>query len=393
MKKFIGYFVLGVFLFGCSQSDIEEKIITEQEVNQIIKEARDNNIQALHYAIQNLRYDIAKILVYRGANVNAEDDRGRNSLYYCSLTQRDPSDYDVDFTSIGKFLICKGADINHRDCLGNTPLHGNAHNTAIIELLISKGANVNVKNWEGETPLHHSVYDFSSTRTNECANLLIEAGADVNAQDKKGRTALHYAVEVSNIKACKLLLCLGADASIKDKKGNTPLMLAQAEGRLEIMCLLSDTKGSEQIEYINFFKAINHDDISYIKDINKTTIDAFMRKYTLSPLILATKLDKVEVAKFLVSRGADINAVCKLPANYKYLGEYLVKMESYEILGWTALHIAVCKDSLEMVRILANKDTVNVKDNDGCTPRCFVKSGSDIAEVLDENGAYPPVSA
>lgn len=387
MKRLV-YLTIGTLLLGCSLSDnLENKVVTQKEISQMKMEANNLDCPLIHYAIQNLRFDIVKILVNRGGDVNEEDNRGRNALYYFSLTQRDPNDYDVDFKSVGEFLIKHGADVNWRDCAGNSTLHGNVHNTAIAKLLISKGVDVNIKNREGQTALHLCVYNFDSTRTTACAEILLEAGADINAQDYEGQTALHYAIKCDNVEALKLLLKKGANANLKDKRGNTPLGLAQKEGRLEVIGLLSDSVESKQLKYVNFFKAINHDDISYINDISKESIDSFIRKYKVSPLILAVMKNKVKVAEFLISKGADINAVCVLPKDYKFLGEYLVEIEEYAISGWTALHIAVCKESAEMVKILANKKTVNKEDKNGCTPLCLARENSDISKILIDNGA------
>lgn len=212
--------------------------------------------------------------------------------------------------------------------------------------LVLRGADVNAKNNEGQTPLHLAAYDFRFDRYDRPTKnikILLNAKADVNAQDNNGLTPLHYSVKSDDYNTAYQLVQYGADINIADNRGNTPFAMACKNYRFDLMCLLSDTKGSEKVDFINFFKAINHDDISYIKDITKKDIEAFIKRYAISPLILATMLNKVKVAKFLISRGADTRVVCDLPKGYEHLGENNVNVEAYALYKWTPLHIAVNK--------------------------------------------------
>jgi len=347
-----------LLLYGCSQSSEETFSLTKEDVRDIRQDFPDD-VPLLHCAIQSLRFDVAKVLILQGADANSEDAEGKTPLFYFGLTERDTDNCAVDFKSMGEFLIDHGADIDHRDHKGNTPLHATIENSKIAELLISKGADVNAKNNDGITPLHVAAYDFRLKHSTRSMEILLKEKADVNARDNDGKTPLHYTVKSDNYKACKLLMERGASIDIADNQGNTPLDLARKEYRFDLMCLLSDTRGSAKIlTFCYFFNAIKHDDISFMKDIKrlrKKNIDEFIKYYTISPLILAVMMNKVKVAEFLISRGADINVKCELPKDYLYLGENWAEIELYAHNKWTPLQIAKHKGYADMIKLLSHK--------------------------------------
>ncbi|MDQ7827350.1 MAG: ankyrin repeat domain-containing protein [Candidatus Eremiobacteraeota bacterium] len=105
---------------------------------------------------------------------------------------------------IAKLLIAKGADVNARDEKGNTPLFeacqdlpGETQSKDLIKLLLDKGADINARNSKGKTLLHNAVL---SGNDNE-VKLLLSLGADGSIKDKSGNTPLRYAkkYELKNI--------------------------------------------------------------------------------------------------------------------------------------------------------------------------------------------------
>jgi len=95
-------------------------------------------------------------------------------------------------------------------------------NNKIIELLIDKGANLNIKDKMGNTPLSLTIKhnDYPN------AGRLILAGADLNIQDNDGYTALIGAItaEKNQLEIAKLLIEKGADLNIQNNNGNTVLI-------------------------------------------------------------------------------------------------------------------------------------------------------------------------
>jgi uncharacterized protein len=85
--------------------------------------------------------------------------------------------------------------------------------------LIKNGAEVNHRNSEGETPL-----TFAATWNQlECLKLLLTHGADPNLADNTGGTALMLAAQHGSPQMVRVLLQKGADPSQKDSHHRTAL--------------------------------------------------------------------------------------------------------------------------------------------------------------------------
>lgn len=117
------------------------------------------------------------------------------------------------------------------DSRGETGLSLLAQNGSVqtANLLISLGADINHKQNHGWTPLMNASFAGNF----EIAKALILAGADVNDQSYNKGTALIYASQKGNKDIVELLLQSGADHSIKDRYGKTALMRASANGCTE----------------------------------------------------------------------------------------------------------------------------------------------------------------
>ena len=100
------------------------------------------------------------------------------------------------------------------------------------------------------------------------------------------------------------------------------------------------------------------------KDVNKR----FNNEMTA--LHIAAELHLLEAAKWLINKGADL--------------------EAKEIVGWTPLHHAATVDAIDVARLLIDRGAkVDAKEKDGLTPLHYAAYGNSlqVARLLIDNGA------
>jgi len=154
--------------------------------------------------------------------------------------------------------------------------------------LINDGADVNYQDESsGSTALMLACqYDFV-----EMATFLIEHGADLNLQSKNGQTALMASARVSE-DLFNLMLSKGADFKIKASDGTTALTQACTGVLREKVPLAIVEKLLEKGA-----------------DVDEAANGGRTDGYTC--LMMAARNSKLELAKLLISYGADVNKKAK----------------------------------------------------------------------------------
>ncbi|RDW85731.1 hypothetical protein BP5796_04056 [Coleophoma crateriformis] len=250
----------------------------------------------LHLASEDGHINIVKLLVEKGADINAADMNGRTLLYRAS---------ENGHIDVVKLLLEKGADVNATDKNGWTPLctASQHRHIDVVKLLLEMGADVNAADENGRTPL----YWVSFRGHVNIIKLLLEKEADINTADKRGFTPLHRASQDGKADVVKLLLEKEADVSVADKSRWTPLHRASENGQIDIVKLLLN-KGAD----------VN------AADENGTT-----------PLYWASFRGHVDIVKLLLERGADVNVADKT--------------------GWAPLHWASKNGHVDVVKLLSSR--------------------------------------
>ncbi len=156
-----------------------------------------------------------RLLLDRGANVNAKETDGRTPIYQAASMP--------NALPVLRLLLDKGADANAKTLTGMTPLIAASRmNIEAMRVLIDRKADVNLRNAAGFSALMAA----AQTGRPEAVRFLLEKGADVNFHTKLNETALAYAATAGNEETVKLLLDRGADVNVQDIRGYSALLYA-----------------------------------------------------------------------------------------------------------------------------------------------------------------------
>lgn len=173
-----------------------------------------SGLTALHYAAVNGHRDVAEYLIDKGADVNAASvvKDGRNvapPLMGAAYRGR----FDVV-----KLLVIRGANLNFRNRDGGNVVSSAAFggHREIVEWLVDNGAEVNPFDKDSDVtqginlPLYAAVYSATFSGNLEMVRFLIAKGANVNAKARNGETALGYAKQHGLKEIIALLVANGA---------------------------------------------------------------------------------------------------------------------------------------------------------------------------------------
>ena len=202
-----------------------------------------------------------KVLLDKGANINAETEEGQTPLDFADrlLRKHSKEEEKKPIEEAIQYLENKGArrsikGIRERYKLDESlkkkyPLHYQVivgYTGDLKESVKQQDININEKDEDGMTPLYYAAF-FGHK---EMVEVLIDNRADVNMANAYSETPLHLAAENGHKEVAEVLIDNRADVNAKNKYGETPLhRVAQA--------LLTETTDkekkkrlSEVIEYL-----------------------------------------------------------------------------------------------------------------------------------------------
>ncbi|EAX88109.1 hypothetical protein TVAG_422640 [Trichomonas vaginalis G3] len=171
----------------------------------------------LHWAAGWGMYDIVKLLLDFGADINARNKVGHTPLL-CAV-------FDNQL-ECARLLIDRGADVNDCDNEGFAAIHiaaGNGH-MDVLKFLVTKGADLGALTIDGGTALwvaagagDYEIFEF----------LLSGCRIPLKKAANRNNTIFHQAAFGGNLQIIKLCFKAGLDINAKNDDGETPLALAK----------------------------------------------------------------------------------------------------------------------------------------------------------------------
>jgi len=196
-------------------------------------------MRLIHLAIAEGKIDVLRLLIERGADLNARNADGRLPLHDCFELNHD--DYAKILLDAGAVPdVCTAAAYGMHDQLrqileadpatandlttGNSPLGWAAfgHQPRSATLLIQHGAVADRPPYDS-----YAWGPVAIANSTDVARVLLEHGASPNWRDDNGNTALHRVITsrivLDPAKFIQVLLKFGADVSLRNRDGRTPL--------------------------------------------------------------------------------------------------------------------------------------------------------------------------
>jgi ankyrin repeat protein len=193
-----------------------------------------DNPELLNVAVRRECREIVEVLLEHGVDVNSSDEWGRTALHFTALGEdggffgyRHHKVPDINVKEdIAKLLLSRGANVNAQTKNGITTLlvateKGYAE---VVEALLEYNADVNCTVKNDMTPLHIAAQKGHL----HVVEVLLKFGGSIDSTDEYGRTALHIASRAGHEQIVVALLEYGSDINITSKDNRTPLDSAMA---------------------------------------------------------------------------------------------------------------------------------------------------------------------
>ncbi|KAH9888269.1 ankyrin repeat-containing domain protein [Xylariomycetidae sp. FL2044] len=253
-------------------------------------------IGGLRCASEEGRVSMLNMLLDAGADINAQDDRGRTPLY--AAMYKATTNLGIPL-SLLESLLSRGPSLNLASGLldkCDTPLlrivssRYHAPVPDVVELLLHYGADPTAVNLNGDTAI---ILACKSGVNVKLIERLAQAGASVTAAAHDGMTPLHAACSRMQVTTIKKLLEMGASESIGARiktSRDTPLLMACKSSRFG-----STTEHVDQPDIVDSL----HDAGA---DIEAPDDEG------MSPLMWCAFKGRCKMCERLVELGADVNA-------------------------------------------------------------------------------------
>ena len=249
-------------------------------------------------------------------------------------------------------------------------------NIEVLNTYLSTGGSPSA--YLGRTPL---IMCATEKENYEIVSKLIDLGVDVDAGKKRPyvpivmdsnteTTALHVSVRAGNFEITKLLFENGANVNWGRNVSASPLNLAIVYNRPEFLTLFLENENTVyEFDGSRIVGAALDGDLAIFRVLFEKGIH--LEKIYESALAGAASKNHLQLVNFLYEQGISVDA-------------------KNSRTGQTALHLPVKLNHVEVVKFLINAGAdVNSVDNEGNTPLHYTAMANrlEIAKILVESGA------
>uniref|UniRef100_A0A8C9F3X1 Ankyrin 3 n=1 Tax=Pavo cristatus TaxID=9049 RepID=A0A8C9F3X1_PAVCR len=274
---------------------------------------------------------------------------------------------------VAKVLLDKKANPNAKALNGFTPLHiaCKKNRIKVMELLLKHGASIQAVTESGLTPIHVAAFMGHVNIVSQ----LMHHGASPNTTNVRGETALHMAARAGQTEVVRYLVQNGAQVEAKAKDDQTPLHISARLGKADIVQQLLQQGASPNAATTSGYTPLHlsaregHEDVASVLLEHGASL-AIITKKGFTPLHVAAKYGKIEVANLLLQKNASPDASGKS--------------------GLTPLHVAAHYDNQKVALLLLDQGaSPHASAKNGYTPLHIAakKNQMDIATTLLEYGA------
>ncbi|EMP40428.1 Ankyrin-3 [Chelonia mydas] len=356
-----------------------------------------DGLTPLHCGARSGHEQVVKMLLDRGAPILSKTKNGLSPLHMATqgdhlncvqlLIQHSVPVDDVtnDYLTalhvaahcghfkVAKVLLDEKANPNAKALNGFTPLHiaCKKNRIKVMELLLKHGASIQAVTESGLTPIHVAAFMGHVNIVSQ----LMHHGASPNTTNVRGETALHMAARAGQAEVVRYLVQNGAQVEAKAKDDQTPLHIAARLGKADIVQQLLQQGASPNAATTSGYTPLHlaaregHEDVASVLLDHGASLSIITKK-GFTPLHVAAKYGKIEVANLLLQKNASPDAAGKS--------------------GLTPLHVAAHYDNQKVALLLLDQGaSPHASAKNGYTPLHIAakKNQMDIATTLLEYGA------
>jgi len=328
----------------------------------LVNAVDDSKRTPLHYAVLSQNPALVEFLISKGADIKARELNGGIPLHFAAYGGN---------TAVVSILLQKGSDLHAKNNMGQTPAFYAAMNghLEVLQNLVNRGAEVDIKDtrnwspvllasWSGHTDVVSfllqkgvdinaaeeetwaSIHAAAFAGHTEVCRVLVEHDPKLlNTQSRNGDTPLHWAIHRSHIKTVTLLLEKGADLTIENGRGLLPIHAAIDADNIEILgMILQKNKKILQFRDEVYNRSLLHfavirGNLDGIRYLAEKGIDINLKDFAgNTPLDLANKLERTDIAEWLSSVGAEKDPPEDLKITWLVNAGYMISTSSHCVL-------------------------------------------------------------